>query len=477
MSITVIDRLTIQAVASGQAPNLAEGLRQRNIQGSEIWTTAENARYFRGPLGTDAQRKVMTDFKVQSPASDAYAESVVMRNRTDRLPLDVRADGALALHLSEEKRADAEVMTTDPAFRSTWARYYGKVAPETNQYYTSPVQAARQQAQAEKQPAAESQSSKLKRLGGALMNENTAVILLQGVNFIVQKINDAIQKKALDAKWAQLEPYVRSTLDEDPSLGVLLLVYYSKYEKVGPEHETPLEHTAVFQTIVPVFGYTQEDALWNAQNGPVQLRETGPGAVVGDKFWYPPKKPLDVTKLRTPFEAAGLATFVPGREKLVRVKFSGILGFDDKLWSVAKVDVPAGVVPRFLYLIPPREVLYLRNGRYDGVELDADDVPAGKANDGILNRVGALNLDSSINPYDGKGVMVFPADNATMEMFKAATGPTQDWNNLLTYYRMELLRWVRPADMWILRSFIQEDADEDMAAKFSQAEGANIHYH
>src|SRR5262245_58121259 len=130
MPVTIIDETIIDAIAGGNAAPLADALRSRNASGTEIWTTAETARHINGPLGTAAQRQVLTDFRVRSPVNDAYAENVVMQGRVNNLPVHTRATGALALHLGEQMRTNPEVMTTNQAFQATWRRYFGNVAPE-----------------------------------------------------------------------------------------------------------------------------------------------------------------------------------------------------------------------------------------------------------------------------------------------------------------------------------------------------------
>jgi hypothetical protein len=235
-------------------------------------------------------------------------------------------------------------------------------------------------------------------------------------------------------------------------------VYFSQREKVGPEDDSPLTHTPQFQTIVPAYGYTKEDAKANYAMTS-RMNPAGEGAVIGDEIWYPPRQPVDVKKLPTPFPAAGLATFVPGRETLLRVKFSGMLGFDEKMFSSAGVDVPAGTIARFLYLFPPPYIAYLENGKIRQATVSQDMVPPGmvpKGFDPKFARVPVVNLDSWINPYDGKGAMVFPGDNATARMFTTATGPTIDVDNKLMYYRMDLMRWVKPQNIYVLRDFFEE---------------------
>ena len=83
---------------------------------------------------------------------------------------------------------------------------------------------------------------------------------------------------------------------------------------------------------------------------------------------------MDITRLKLPFGAtiAGLATFVPRKEKLVRIKFSARAGFDDRLFSKDELNVPGGMKPRFYYLWPPEKINYFQFGRWQTTEVDWD---------------------------------------------------------------------------------------------------------
>ena len=185
-----------------------------------------------------------------------------------------------------------------------------------------------------------------------------ATLAFQGANFVLQKINSAIQARRFDEAWNQLKPEVQRRLDDDPQIGAMLFVFYSKDQG---DAESAIDTVMIFQSIQIAYGLSPDDAVREYNSKP---RMTG-RADVGDQIWLKPKAPMDIARLKLPFAAtvAGLATFVPGKEKLVNVKFAGVSGFDDKLSSRETLDVPTGMTPRFYYLWPPDEVSYYDGGR------------------------------------------------------------------------------------------------------------------
>jgi hypothetical protein len=178
---------------------------------------------------------------------------------------------------------------------------------------------------------------------------------------------------------------------------------------------------------------------------------------VGDRIWLKPRAPMDIKRLKLPFGAtiAGLATFVPGKEKLVRVKFSGTAGFDDKWFSKEELNVPAGMTPRFYYLWPPDKINYFQFRSWQTTEVawetsNEADVSYGDV-DPFSSSVPVVKLDSTVNPYNATAAMVWPADNSTANLFQTAHA-TEDANGLLTGQLIGPLRWVRPEFIRILKA-------------------------
>ncbi|MBR1222381.1 hypothetical protein JQ557_30575 [Bradyrhizobium sp. U87765 SZCCT0131] len=278
-----------------------------------------------------------------------------------------------------------------------------------------------------------------------------ATLAFQGANFVLQRINTAVQARRFEAAWQGLQGEVQRRLADDPQLGALVLVSYSKAQG---DAESAIDTVIVFQSIQIGYGIDPDDALRDARSRP---RITGGASDVGDSIWLKPRAPADVSRLKLPFDTtvAGLATFVPGKEKLVRVKFSGVMGFDDKMFSKAELSVPAGMTPRFYFLWPPSEIRYLRDSGWHTLDVDWDmsseaDIAYGDT-DAFFMGVPVVNLDSWANPYSARAAMVWPADNSTANLF-LSVAPTQDDNGMLAGQGLNLLRWVRPEFIRVLKA-------------------------
>jgi hypothetical protein len=285
-----------------------------------------------------------------------------------------------------------------------------------------------------------------------------AVLVIKGVNYVLQKINGAIQARRFNEAWARLQQGVQQRLDDDPQLGAMLFVYYSQAQG---DIESAIDSVTVFESIQVGYGFSPDDAEREFKSR--QHITPGQGNV-GDTIWVKPQAPMDINRLKLPFATtvAGLATFVPGKEKLVRVKFSGVSGFDDKLSSRETLTVPAGMTPRFYYLWPPKEIRYYNLGRVRTVEVGwtiSDDADESVADLGIARKtykgIPVVKLDSFINPStwfsDGAtAAMVWPADNRTANLFETARA-TQDNLSLLAGQGIGPMRWVRPEFIRVLK--------------------------
>jgi hypothetical protein len=278
-----------------------------------------------------------------------------------------------------------------------------------------------------------------------------ATLAFQGIDFVLQRINGAIQARRFEAEWSRWLPQVTRRLNADPQLGALVLISYSKDQG---DSESAIDTVTVFQSIQVGYGLNVDDALRDAQSRP----RVAPGrSDVGDRIWLKPKAPMDIKRLKLPFGAtiAGLATFVPGKEKLVRVKFSGRMGFDDKMFSKEVLNVPAGMTPRFYYLWPPDKITYFQFGSYQTTDVNWDtsndaDVSYGDVA-AFFPGVPVVGLDSWINPGSATAAMVWPADNSTANLFQDAAA-TQDNLGLLSGQGIGPLRWVRPEFIRILKA-------------------------
>ncbi|WP_315831501.1 PIN domain-containing protein [Bradyrhizobium prioriisuperbiae] len=273
---------------------------------------------------------------------------------------------------------------------------------------------------------------------------------LEGVNLLLQKFNNAIQARRFQAEFDKILPEIKRRMADDPQLGALVSVGYSK----GPEDSSSvIESVTVFQNIRVGYGLNRADATRDLNSRASML----PGrSDVGQELWLKPSAPTDISRLRLPFDTtiAGLATFVPGKEKLVRVAFKGVAGFDDKFFSKEELSVPAGMTPRFYYLWPPDQITF-RRGVSQTISIDWEmsdgaDVTKGDV-DPFSTNIPVVKLDSSINPFDATAAMVWPADNSTANLFQK-TRPTQDNYGMLSIYGIGMMRWVRPEFIRILKA-------------------------
>jgi hypothetical protein len=280
-----------------------------------------------------------------------------------------------------------------------------------------------------------------------------ARLALRGVNWVIQGINDHIQQGKVNERLRQIMPTIEETLDRDPTLGVLIAVVFSKRTKVGAEHDSPLEHTAGFQYIDYEYGRTKEEALAKLARQP-QLRPAGAGEYTSQQQWFPPQQAPSAKDLPTPFDRSALATFYPGREELVAVKFSFAMGFDDKMRSVIKVNDPQQKA-RFIVMFPPDEIRFFDNGRW---RIRSTQVAGEKPKqiwhaDLDAYYVPVIELDSAINPNDATAAMVYPADDYTLKLFQPQ-GRISD-GGLLKHYQMDLVRFVKPHKMSVIQDFNQ----------------------
>jgi hypothetical protein len=286
-----------------------------------------------------------------------------------------------------------------------------------------------------------------------------ATVIIQGINYGLSKINGPIQQRRFEESWNRKKAFVEQRLNEDPQLGAMIYVYYSTYQA---GEASGIDGGLAFRDVQVAFGFTPDDA----QRASRSEDHLTAGAEIGDQIWVKPKAPLDVRRLKLPYatRAAGLATFVPGKEKLVNVRFRTSLGggFDDRLHSRDTLDVPKGASPRFLYLWPPEKINYRFGDSIKTQDIDwmiSTDADESIAAAGIVRKpfkgIPVVKLDSWINPstWFGDGAtaaMVWPADNATANLFQA-TSATLDPNNYLAGLGYQLVRWVRPEFVRVLK--------------------------
>jgi hypothetical protein len=286
---------------------------------------------------------------------------------------------------------------------------------------------------------------------------DAAVLGLKGLNFVIQGINDAVQERRMREAWSRMQPNVERQLLANPGLGALILVRFGRREKRGSEHDSPLEHTSVFLSIDVGYGATETEAMAN-YNSQSRVQAGGNLAVTTQTSFIPPVAPVDPRKLRTPFTSYGIGTFVRGREKLLRVEWKGLFGFDE-IEDVA-ITLPAGRPVRFLLLVAPTSLTFF-NGRMrheTGIPVDWRDAASCEVH--YTRSVSVVDLDRGVfNLGNDAAAMVFPADRACEEAF-AGVGKTKDDGGQLRHeVNLDRVRWVRPENIHVLRKFMEDDPD------------------
>jgi hypothetical protein len=282
-----------------------------------------------------------------------------------------------------------------------------------------------------------------------------AQFVLQGYAYVIQTITDRNEIRRFNEKWARMEPAVSGTLRRDPSLGALVKVYHSRRRKKAQENDSVIEWETYFQDITVAYGYTKADAL--LKDTQPRMGPAGEGDIIPQSFWIEPRQPVDVTKLRAPFPKDALATFVPGRATLMDVEWRGVTGFDDK--GRRDLDVPDWLTPQFFVLRAPSKIRFWHGGGGypDTKELDlAGEWPAETVVKGPPLLVTTVELDSWINPRSKSAAIVFPANEATKWLFEKAPRTRDISGQLYAFNDLDLVRWVEPENMRILRNFLAE---------------------
>jgi hypothetical protein len=290
-----------------------------------------------------------------------------------------------------------------------------------------------------------------------------ATFILEGINYTIQNLNDREQKARFEADWKKHQPGIERTLRENPSLGVLILVTYSQRQKVGAEHDSPLEHVMIWEYTTWEFGYSEHDAKTKYDRRPKIAPAGGPSiGYVGHTQWIEPAEPVDIAHAPTPFPKAALGTFIPGKETLVDAEWAPVGGFGNT--GTTRVDVRGGLQAAFYVLDPyfePQhknslEVSYFHFGQWKYKEVDCVQGWAGEVEnsgpEAAVLKVPFLAVDLGRRDAPlsrAAAFMVYPADRYTEHLF-AKTPATKDNLNFLQRYDLSLIRWVEPQNVRLL---------------------------
>src|SRR5262249_14389541 len=135
-----------------------------------------------------------------------------------------------------------------------------------------------------------------------------ADLLLQLTNAGLNWLNDIKQQKRFDEDFKKHAAAINA---RDPSLGVLVVVYYQVFEPVGSQNESRLQPGPQYSHMETYFAFTPDEARQQWRHS----TSTRPTGAKSQNVWYAPARPAGVQALQTPFPRLRLATFVPGQEK------------------------------------------------------------------------------------------------------------------------------------------------------------------
>lgn len=268
-----------------------------------------------------------------------------------------------------------------------------------------------------------------------------AALALSGVNFVLNVINDDIQRERVQQALGQLEPDIRRRRQRNPELGILVIIHFRQVQ--GPP-ESAIQPGPEFRFIDTGTGRTRDEAFEDWRSTPA-IREALPLNVreFKQEVWLPPSVTPSVRSIRAPWPRAALATFREGTAQLQDVEWGGVTGFDDE--GSSPLDVPEGLRPRFLVLQVPRTLTFFNGSVPVKVDIPIRTVPAAAG-----GSIPVVDLDPWVPFANVRAACVFPADDATQDLFGTARATKDNLNQLGIYPNFSRARWVRPEHVRVL---------------------------
>jgi hypothetical protein len=261
-------------------------------------------------------------------------------------------------------------------------------------------------------------------------------IAFMGANFVLNLINDHVQERRAREALASLEAVLNERRRRNPSLGLLLIFYYSQVQ--APE-ESLIRPGAVFGHIEHEFGRTRDEALatWRATPALRQGYSSNVSELT-QEIWIPPAAPASPALLRTPFPSVGLARFAAGQTTLQDVDWGGITGFDDEGTTSLSDAASARLV---ILRVPAKLYFYNGGARYDV------DIPVEQRTPHAGPSIPTVNLDPVIPGFDVHAAPLFPADDFTDALFATAHATYDNLGQLDHYTNFGKVRWARPENL------------------------------
>ncbi|MCI0391507.1 MAG: type II toxin-antitoxin system VapC family toxin [Acidobacteria bacterium] len=269
-------------------------------------------------------------------------------------------------------------------------------------------------------------------------------LAFQGVNFALNRINDHIQAQRVREALAQIEPQINRERAANPSLGALLVIYYHQVEA---HPDSAIRPGPVFSHLETATGRSFDEARSNRSNQPSIRPGVGPHErEFTQEVWIPPQRPVGVAALRTPFPPMAIGTFASGTaSKLQNVNWGGVTGFDDE--GEVTLRLVAGSPQAEFVILRPPAIINWANG---GVSMRTD-IPLITRSTADGSDLTVVDLDPWVPFGTASAAMVFPADDATDQLFNQAPATFDNLNQLRRYTNIGKMRWVRPENIRVLR--------------------------
>jgi predicted nucleic acid-binding protein len=269
-------------------------------------------------------------------------------------------------------------------------------------------------------------------------------IAFEGVNLVLDKINDHIQKQRVEQALDSEKSLISEARQKYPGYGIILMIVY---RQVQAPSESLIKPGRVFDHIEWGKGATSDEAKRDAVKSKKLVQGLQKDEVyLQDECWIPPLTPENAAGARTPFPPVAVARFVVNSDNeatFQNVKFDTFQGFDDN-WQTSR-KLPDGTEPEFAILSPPSEVKWynINGSQYVKVPLKAE-------NSGNGTSVSVVDLDS-FSPGSAAAAMIFPMNRDAELTFSTVPGTRHD--GLLNHYiNFGLVRWARAKNIKVVRS-------------------------
>jgi predicted nucleic acid-binding protein len=268
-------------------------------------------------------------------------------------------------------------------------------------------------------------------------------IALEGVNVVLNLINDYVQKNKVNGALDPIKPQIAKARADNPRLGVIILFYYTQVE--APD-ESPIKPGANFEYLLWGVGTTRDEATEDALRLGSITRGTGPfERRFSQQVWIPPLTKSAITAAKCPFPPVAIGRFVLARSNRAifqDVSFDLLGGFDDITEST--VDLPEHSNADFAILNPPAEVYWYNISGKQTVKVPLKDA---KTSNG--KNIKVVDLDPWL-PFNTTAAMVFPVDDWSEKVLSVPSLTLG--SSVLAYVNFSMIRWVRPENIQFVRT-------------------------